>query len=108
MTSRHVPRTRSHEDTKKIKFFFVVVFVFSCLRVPGLAENWPQWRGPSLNGLSAERTLPVRWSTSENVAWKLPLPAWSGSTPIVWGNRIFLNVAEDLKVRDGDNLHLWC
>jgi outer membrane protein assembly factor BamB len=72
------------------------------------AENWPQWRGPSLNGLSTERNLPVRWSTSENVAWKLPLPAWSGSTPIVWGDRIFLNVADDLKVRDGNNLNLWC
>jgi outer membrane protein assembly factor BamB len=72
------------------------------------AENWPQWRGPSQNGLSGERNLPVTWSTTDNVSWKLPLPAWSGSTPIVWGDRIFLNVAEDLRVRDGDNLHLWC
>ena len=72
------------------------------------AEHWPQWRGPSLNGLSSEKHLPVHWSTTENVAWKLALPAWSGSTPIVWGDRIFLNVAEDLKVRDGDNLSLWC
>ena len=72
------------------------------------AENWPQWRGPSLNGVSAEKNLPVRWSTTDNVAWKLPLPAWSGSTPIVWGDRIFLNVAEDLKVQAGNNLHLWC
>jgi outer membrane protein assembly factor BamB len=72
------------------------------------AENWPQWRGPSLNGVSGERNLPVKWSTTENVSWKLALPAWSGSTPIVWGDRIFLNVAEDLRVRDGDNLHLWC
>ena len=72
------------------------------------AENWPQWRGPSLNGLSAEKNLPIRWSTTDNVAWKLPLPAWSGSTPIVWGDRVFLNVADDLKKRDGDNLHLWC
>jgi outer membrane protein assembly factor BamB len=72
------------------------------------AENWPQWRGPSQNGLSGERNLPVTWSTTDNVSWKLPLPAWSGSTPIVWGDRIFLNVADDLRVRDGDNLHLWC
>jgi outer membrane protein assembly factor BamB len=71
-------------------------------------ENWPQWRGPSLNGISGERNLPVKWSTTDNVSWKLQLPAWSGSTPIVWGDRIFLNVADDLRVRDGDNLHLWC
>jgi outer membrane protein assembly factor BamB len=72
------------------------------------AENWPQWRGPSLNGTSTEKSLPVKWSPAQNVAWKLPMPAWSGSTPIVWGDRIFLNVADDLKVREGDNLHLWC
>src|SRR5678815_3619128 len=71
------------------------------------AENWPQWRGPALNGLSAEKNLPVKWSPTENITWKLALPAWSGSTPIVWGDRIFLNVAEDLRQRDGDNLFLW-
>ena len=72
------------------------------------AENWPQWRGPSLNGVSGEKNLPVRWSTTENVTWKLALPAWSGSTPIVWGDRIFLSVAEDLRMQTGDNLQLWC
>ena len=71
------------------------------------AENWPQWRGPSLNGLSAEKNLPVRWSKTENITWKLPLPAWSGSTPIVWGDRIFLSVADDLRHREGENLFLW-
>ena len=66
------------------------------------AENWPQWRGPSLNGISGEKSLPIRWSSTQNVTWKLALPAWSGSTPIVWGDRIFLNVA------DQNNLFLWC
>ncbi|HJR08271.1 MAG TPA: PQQ-binding-like beta-propeller repeat protein [Pyrinomonadaceae bacterium] len=67
-----------------------------------LAGNWPQWRGPQLNGTSDERNLPLKWGAEENVAWKLSLPDRSGSTPIVWGERIFLNVAE------GDNLFLWC
>ena len=58
------------------------------------AENWPQWRGPSLNGISGEKNLPVKWSTTENVTWKLPVPQYSGSTPIVWGEHIFLNVAD--------------
>jgi outer membrane protein assembly factor BamB len=66
------------------------------------AENWPQWRGPSSNGISVEKhALPVSWTTTENITWKLPLPAWSGSTPIVWNNHIFLNVAEN------GSLHLW-
>jgi outer membrane protein assembly factor BamB len=66
--------------------------VFSSINA--YAENWPQWRGPSLNGISPETNLPVKWTTTENIAWKLPMPELSGSTPIVWGDRIFLNVAE--------------
>ena len=66
------------------------------------ADNWPQWRGPQLNGTAAETNLPTRWSKTDGLAWSLPLPAWSGSTPVVWGNRIFLNVA------DGPGVWLWC
>ena len=66
------------------------------------ADNWPQWRGPSLNGVSNEKNLPVKWTVEENVAWKVPMPGYSGSTPIIWRDRIFLNVA------DSDNLFLWC
>ena len=78
------------------------------------AENWPQWRGPTRNGISNEKNLPVKWSQTENVLWKLPMPALSGSTPIVWGDRIFLNVANalpDARAVDngpGASLHLWC
>jgi outer membrane protein assembly factor BamB len=86
-----------------------LILILFCAAVSATdAENWPQWRGPSLNGLSAEKNLPVHWSTTEGITWKLDLPAWSGSTPIVWGDRIFLNVAEDLKLKDGVNLFLWC
>lgn len=66
------------------------------------AENWPQWRGPNLNGVSNEKNLPVKWTTEENIVWKIAMPGFSGSTPIIWRDRIFLNVA------DGDNLLLWC
>jgi outer membrane protein assembly factor BamB len=90
------------------RFRGVIAFVVLFMASTSSAENWPQWRGPSLNGVSGEKNLPVKWSATENVTWKLQLPAWSGSTPIVWGDRVFLNVAEDLKMRDGDNLHLWC
>jgi len=66
------------------------------------ADNWPQWRGPQLNGVSTETGLPLKWTSTSNVTWKLPLPEWSGATPIIWGNSIFLNVAE------GSALSLWC
>ena len=58
------------------------------------AADWPQWRGPALNGTSPETGLPTRWDVKTNVTWKLRLPSWSGSTPIVWDGHIFLNVAD--------------
>jgi outer membrane protein assembly factor BamB len=67
----------------------------------GQGDDWPQWRGPALDGSSTETGLPVSWSPTENIAWKLELPAWSGSTPIIWGETVFLNVA------DGENIWLW-
>lgn len=65
------------------------------------AENWPQWRGPNLDGTSSEQQLPVRWSSSEGIAWKLPVPSRSGATPIIWNDHVFLNVAAE------GNLALW-
>ena len=56
------------------------------------AENWPQWRGPAKNGVSAEKGLPLKWSTTENITWKVEMPGRSGSTPIIWGETIFLNI----------------
>ena len=54
------------------------------------AANWPQFRGPAAAGVSANTNLPDRWSATENVAWKTNLPGRSWSSPIVWGDRVFL------------------
>ncbi len=54
-----------------------------------------------MDGSSTESGLPLEWDSSTHVAWKLPLPGVSGSTPIVWEDRVFLNVA------DGETLSLW-
>ena len=63
--------------------------------------DWPQWRGPELRGSSPERGLPLRWTAQQNVAFKLALPSGGASTPVVLGDRIFVNVA------DGDTVQLW-
>ena len=68
-----------------------------------VSANWPAWRGPAGDGVSAEKNLPTKWGPSENIAWKIALPQWSGATPVIWGDTIFLNVAE----ADGDTLTLW-
>ncbi len=82
-----------------VKVAFLLAFLVTA--APS-AENWPAWRGPSANGLSGETYLPVKWSKTEGIAWRLPLPARSGSTAIIWGDRIFLTVAEK-----GEELDLW-
>jgi len=65
------------------------------LLMPARAENWPAWRGPTNDGQCLERHLPLKWSATENVLWKKPLPGPGNSTPIVWGERLFLTQALD-------------
>lgn len=59
------------------------------------AGNWPNWRGPKNDGISLETNVPVNWSTTENVAWSLPMPGPAGSTPVVWNQQIFLTSVDD-------------
>lgn len=59
----------------------------------GPSYNWPQWRGPAGQGVSAETDLPAQWSATENVAWKTEIPGRGHSSPIVWGDRVFLTTA---------------
>lgn len=57
---------------------------------------WPQWRGPNLNGSSSvARNLPVTWSATENVAWRVAMPSWSAATPAIWGDTVFATSAEE-------------
>jgi outer membrane protein assembly factor BamB len=55
------------------------------------AENWPHWRGPNFNGSATETNLPSHWTKTENVAWVAPLPGYSGATPAVWGDSVFVS-----------------
>jgi len=75
----------------EMKRFFVcsalaLIFTFA-LR----AENWPQWRGPSFNGSTTEKGLPAEWSVTNNIAWVTPLPGYSGATPVIWGDSVFVS-----------------
>ena len=53
-------------------------------------ENWPQWRGPGGQGVSAETQVPTEWGPDTNIVWKAELPGTGMSSPIVWGDRIYL------------------
>src|SRR5688572_26307310 len=54
------------------------------------AENWPHWRGPASTGVSTEKALPERWSDTENIAWKAPVRGLGISSPVVWGDQVFV------------------
>lgn len=59
------------------------------------AKYWPRWRGPSGQGLAADGAYVDRWSDTENVLWKTPVPGRGNSSPIVWGKQIFLTTSYD-------------
>jgi outer membrane protein assembly factor BamB len=57
------------------------------------AENWPRWRGPNGNAVANAAPLPLHWSAMQNIRWKVPIPGEGFSSPIVWGQRLFLTSA---------------
>lgn len=54
---------------------------------------WPQWRGPTANGVSPSGDPPIEWSETKNVRWKIALPGRGSSTPVLWGNRLYVTTA---------------
>src|SRR5437764_14098564 len=59
------------------------------------AEDWPGWRGPRGDGTSRETGLPLRWNATDNIKWKTPIPGSGYSSPIVWGDRVFLTACRE-------------
>ena len=80
--------------TKIRHFLFFLLLSFIAFSMVS-AENWPSWRGPRSDGTSQETGIPSKWSKTENVAWRVPLPGPAGSTPIIWGKQIFLTSGEE-------------
>ena len=54
------------------------------------ATDWPRWRGPRADGVADGRKLPIRWSQTDNVRWSVKLPGWGTSSPVVYGDRVFV------------------
>jgi outer membrane protein assembly factor BamB len=69
------------------------VFIAILICALTVLDNWPQWRGPRGQGVSEEKNLPLEWSPTKNIKWKTPIPGRGHSSPIVWGNRLFLTTA---------------
>ncbi len=72
-------------------YAFALLFIAS----QAVAENWPQFRGPTGQGVSTETNVPLEWNQSTNIAWKTPIPGEAWSSPIVWGDHVFVTTATD-------------
>ncbi|MGA2661402.1 MAG: PQQ-binding-like beta-propeller repeat protein [Verrucomicrobiota bacterium] len=79
----------------------VIAILASC---PCAAENWPGFRGPGGQGISEEKNLPLTWSLTENLAWRVRVPGLGWSSPIVFEDCVFVTSAS----QDGTSCHLVC
>ena len=59
------------------------------------ADNWPQFRGPTQQGHVNAGNLPTQWSESQNITWKTPIPGEGWSSPVIWGNQVWMTTATD-------------
>jgi|JI10StandDraft_1071094.scaffolds.fasta_scaffold156126_1 outer membrane protein assembly factor BamB len=86
---------RPTEPTQSMKrpFLSLVIVAYSLCLHSVHADNWPMWRGIVGDGSTAESALPEKWSRTENVAWNVELPDGGNSTPVVWGNQVFVTQA---------------
>jgi outer membrane protein assembly factor BamB len=84
--------------------FPVIIITMFLLTAAALAENWTEFRGPTGQGHSRERGLPLTWSETENVAWKVPIPGRGWSSPVLVDDQIWLTTALD----DGRSLRALC
>lgn len=80
---------------KKLALLVVLIMAFanSVLYGAGI-ENWPIWRGPNGDGDAGDQQVPLTWSEAENILWKAEIPGEGNSSPIIYGNRIFLTTAD--------------
>jgi outer membrane protein assembly factor BamB len=84
-----------------ISVLFVVTTFVAATAGASSGANWPQWRGPSGQGISNEKNLPADWSPTKNIKWKTAIAGRGHSSPIVWGNKIFLTTAVEGPIVQG-------
>jgi outer membrane protein assembly factor BamB len=81
---------RHGRDAARVIAVLMACFAFLSALALGGSDDWPGWRGPTANGVSPLKDVPWSWSADRNVAWKTPLEGRGHSSPVVWGDRIFL------------------
>src|SRR5262249_35528439 len=75
---------------KQIAVLLLFLGVAAASYAGAFDDRWPQFRGPGALGVADDPSLPDKWSTTENVAWKAEIPGTGWSSPVVWGDNIFV------------------
>jgi len=78
--------------------YLALVYLLLILQSCSDSDNWPQFRGPDANMVSARKNLPAQWASNKNIAWMTKLDGKGWSSPIVWGEKIFISSAIPVKV----------
>ena len=81
-----------------------ILALMACMSTAHAEGNWPAWRGPSADGRTEAAGLPLRWSETQNIVWKTGIHDLGYSTPVVWGDQIWLTTAKE----DGTALYAVC
>jgi len=89
-------------------YFAPLLFAIGLTAAPARAEDWPEFRGPTGQGHSTARNLPVEWSATQNVVWKQPVPGKAWSSPVVVQGKIYLTTAEALEGTGQQALRALC
>ncbi len=74
-------------------FSFTLFFLVITNLTVTMGQNWPSFRGPNGDGTSTEKNIPLKWDSVKNVVWKTTVPGVGYSSPVVWGDKIFLTTA---------------
>src|SRR5205823_4839589 len=89
------PRNIMTMRTRILPRLLLVLGVAVTFIPPARADHWPRFRGPNGTGISADKDIPVKWDEKEGILWKAALPGLGQSSPVVWGDRVFLTTAPD-------------
>ncbi|MXY27227.1 hypothetical protein F4Y59_03565, partial [Candidatus Poribacteria bacterium] len=94
---------------KRIALLTICIFALAAIALiasqpDGFEKNWHHWRGPYATGVAVDANPPITWSETENVRWKIAVPGVGHATPIIWGDKIFVQTAvEGTKAESEDD-----
>src|SRR5882724_5095493 len=88
-------KRRINSQFAKVLFTLVALSTFGVHVAAASAanDNWPQWRGPTQNGVAPSANPPITWSETNNIKWKVAIPGAGSATPIIWENQVLIQTA---------------